>query len=82
MLTNKKQATCVFDCNLGLSVYSLLRKLLMILAAGSLYFWIIKFNYNAVYGRQGVCGLGCCHLCVLNQTVHAVLAGFKLLAFS
>lgn len=59
------------------SFRSLLTKsLLMILAAESLHYWVIKFNYIAIYKCLDVCGLGLRCVCTLMETDCAVLAGF------
>lgn len=49
----------VLTVTFTMSFRSLLTKsLLMILAAESLHYWVIKFNYIAIYRCLDVCGLG------------------------
>lgn len=72
----REQATCGIDYNPGISFYSFFTKWSMILAAGSLHFWVTKFGCVAVYWRLRVCGLGCCCVCVKLDCGHCLLFPF------
>lgn len=54
----------------------LTKSLSVILAAESSHYWVIKFNYIAIYKCLDVWGLGLRCVCTLMETVCAVLAGF------